>query len=340
MSDLAEAFGALGITQAEIDAAAASGTLLALAAERFLLPGERKFDVADVAERTGLDRDALKKLWFALGFPGPSADDKAFTDSDIEWVRTLLADGTTVSDYTLHEARVISAALARIAEVFIDEMWDDRFAEGQTEMEALGEMAAGYDVERIEGMLLRLLRRHLVAAIYRRLALGDGAKHAGMPTVAVGFADAVGFTTLSQSLSASELTRLVVRFEQFSFDLVAEMGGRIVKTIGDEVMFLFDEAAKAGEFALRLAEHNDDDLPPIRVGLGWGPVLVRQGDCFGPTVNLASRVVGVADGGEVVVDRAMMELLAGNGQFTTTAIPERDLKGFGPVALWRLQRPT
>lgn len=340
MSDLAEAAAALGITQAEIDAAVESGTLLALAAERFLLPGERKFDGAEVAARAGLEPDDLSKLWLALGFSVPSNADKAFTDDDVEVIRTLFTDGTTLSNYTLHEARIVSAALARIAEVIIDEIWDDHFAEGQTEKEALGEMAGSVDVDRLERLLLRLLRRHIVAAIYRRLAFSDRAEQSGMPTAAVGFADIVGFTTLSQSLSAAELTGLVVRFEQSTFDLIAEMGGRVVKTIGDEVMFIFDEAPSAADLSLRLVELDDEWLPPIRVGLGWGPVLVRQGDCFGPTVNLASRVVGVADGGEVVVDRAMTELLESDGRFEARELSPRDLKGFGPVALWRLQRSS
>jgi adenylate cyclase len=140
---------------------------------------------------------------------------------------------------------------------------------------------------------------------------------------------------LSQSLTASDLTALIVGFERTVFDLVAESGGRVVKTIGDEVMFTFDDASAAADFALRITSAGDDALPAVRVGLGWGPVLVRQGDCFGPTVNLASRVVGTANGGEVVVDAAMAELLTTSG-YTLVPIDERELKGFGAVSLWRL----
>lgn len=340
MTDLAEILSALGVTPEEVEGATNNGTLLALAAERFLFPGERKFTSREVAERSGVDSAAMTKLWLALGFPRPASSDSVFTDRDVEVMRMLLSDGTTITEYILHEARVISAALARIAEVFVDEMWDQHFAGGQTETEALGEMAGGVDLDRIEGLLLYMLRKHIVAGIYRRQALNDRTSASGMPSVAVGFADVVGFTSLSHSLSANDLTELVVHFERSTFDLAAEKGGRVVKTIGDEVMFTFEDAPTAADFSLALAELADDQLPAIRVGLGWGPVLVRQGDCFGPTVNLASRLVGVAEGGEVVTEPAMAELLQHDPGFDVVPLRPRDLKGFGAVPLSRLSRPT
>ena len=146
MSDLREVIAALGVDDAEIEAAEADGTLLALIAERFLLPGEKKYDIAQVASLTGLDPSVLKQLWLALGFPVPADDDRSFRDGDIDAIRTLLSDGTVISnDYMLHEARAISSSLARIAEVFIDEMWDQHFAEEKTQAAALGEMAGSHD---------------------------------------------------------------------------------------------------------------------------------------------------------------------------------------------------
>ena len=338
MSDITELLVGLGATEDEIEAATRNGTLLALAAERFLLPGERKLTRAEVAAQSGIDDASLDKLWLALGFARPSSGEAVFTERDIETLRVLVSDGTTMSDYTLHEARVISSAVARVAEVLVDETWDTELAAGRSDEEALSDLAGTYDVDRFERLLLRLLRQHIVAAVYRRLASGGRSTGAGTSSLAVGFADVVGFTSLSGSLSAADLTRLVVRFEQTTFDLIAEMGGRVVKTIGDEVMFTFDDAATAADFALRVAGAGGNELPPIRVGLGWGPVVARQGDCFGPTVNLASRLAGVAAAGEVVVAPAMAEQLAGHERFETTTLGERDLKGFGPVQLWRLQR--
>jgi len=336
VSDVRRFIAALGVDEADLDVAEANGTLLALAAERFLLPGERTLTAREVASEVGITLDELNKLWLALGFPQPLPDEKALSTGDVKVLETLFADGTTVSDYTLHEARVISASLTRIAEVFTDEMWDKNFSAGETQTQALGQIGTSIDVDRIEWLLLHLLRAQIVAAIYRRSALHDRAQREGQPSLAIGFADIAGYTTMSQSLDARELTRLVVSFEQRTYDLAAKMGGRVVKTIGDEVMFVFEEPGIAATFALELGAQPSRDQPALRVGLGWGPVLVRQGDCFGPTVNLASRVVNVASAGEVVVEGRMRAQLATVG-FETTAMGSSELKGFGNVELWRLE---
>ena len=240
------------------------------------------------------------------------------------------------SDYTLHEARVISSALARIAEVFVDEVWDQHPSAGQSHRQALAEMSS-VDIERVEQLLLSLLRRHLVAALYRRSALHDQTQRQGQASLTVGFADLTGFTELSLGLTGEELTRLIVAFERQVFDMIVEMGGRVVKTIGDEVMFTFDSTTAAVELALRLSDAGTD-CPPLRIGLAFGPVLVRQGDCYGPTVILASRVAGGASGGEVVIDPSLASALSGDGRFALAPLGDVRLKGFGPVALSRVSR--
>ena len=328
----------LGVSEREVAAAEANGTLFALAAERFLLPGERLYDLAEVAARTGTRTDDLARFWLALGYAVTESGEKLYTDADVAAMRALVGDGTQLSsEYTQHEARVISSSLARIAEVIVDEMWDQHRSAGQSDEQALGEMA-DIDVERFERLLMSLLRRHIVAAVYRRTALHDQSQRSGQASLAVGFADLTGFTELSHGLSDQELTNLIVAFEQRAFDTIAELGGRVVKTIGDAVMFTFDSPALAVDLALRLAEASGEDVPPLRIGLACGPVLVRQGDCYGPTVNLASRVAGVAGAGEVVVDPTVANTVSGDARVVLTALGDVMLKGFGPVALSRVSR--
>lgn len=330
-------FDVLGVSDDEVAAAEANGTLLALAAERFLLPGERTYGVEELAERTGTSAGDLLRLWLALGFAAPPRLEKAYTEGDVEAIRTLVRGDTQLSsDYTLHEARVISSALARIAEVFVDEIWDQHRSAGQSPGQALAEMS-GVDIERVEKLLLSLLRRHLVAALYRRAALHDQTQRQGQASLTVGFADLTGFTELSLGLTGEELTGLIVAFERQAFDMTAEMGGRVVKTIGDEVMFTFDSTTTAVDLALRLSDAGTD-RPPLRIGLAFGPVLVRQGDCYGPTVILASRVAGVARGGEVLIDPSLASALSRDGRFALSPLGDVTLKGLGPVALSRVSR--
>jgi adenylate cyclase len=336
MSDVYDVLVALGVSRKEVEAAEQNGTLLALAAERFLLPGEREFDTAEVAAQCGVEPETLTKLWLALGFPR-SVDEKVLTAFDIEVLRTFLRDGS-VSDYSLHEVRVISSSLCRVAEVFVDEVWDAHRAAGQSERDALSAMA-GVDLDRMEQILMYVLRRHLVAGFYRRSALHDQAMQYGAPSLAIGFADLAGFTTFSQDMNSTELAGLLVEFERTAYDVVVELGGRVVKTLGDGVLYTSQSPTAAADIALRLAELGDE-LPPVHVGLGWGPVLIRHGDCFGPTVNLVSRLVACAAASEVVIDSAMAQQVAQDDRLSVTALGARDLKSFGDVPLYRLARRT
>ena len=112
----------------------------------------------------------------------------------------------------------------------------------------------------------------------------------------MGFADLVSYTRLSQRLEERELALLVDRFGRRSSDVIAGAGGRLVKTIGDEVLFVADTPAAAATIGLELAEAMaaDPELPDVRVGIATGTVLTRMGDVFGRTVNLASRLTALA----------------------------------------------
>ncbi len=129
----------------------------------------------------------------------------------------------------------------------------------------------------------------------------------------MGFADLVGFTALAQQVTDAELAEVVDQFEHLAYDVVVAGGGRVVKMIGDEVMFLLDDPVAAAEIALGLADASRDasELSDVRVGLAMGPVLEREGDAFGPTVNLASRATGIAYPGTVVVSPEVRAALGG-----------------------------
>jgi adenylate cyclase len=160
----------------------------------------------------------------------------------------------------------------------------------------------------------------------------------------------VGFTMLSQQLSEEELAALVSRFEDVAHDTVTARGGRVVKMIGDEVMFVTDTATDAARIALALAEAYADDelLSDVRVALAVGPVLVQDGDFYGPVVNLASRAADIAAPGSVLVSDefhstllAETEPSAGSsvGEFAFKALRPRLVKDLGRVQLWALYRP-
>jgi adenylate cyclase len=187
-----------------------------------------------------------------------------------------------------------------------------------------------------EKLLIYTWRRHLTMAMQRMRPHVS----AGAPAeVAVGFADLVGFTQLSRQLTSEELAVVVRRFESGATDLIVELGGRIIKSIGDEVLFVADEAAVAANIALALSERaRRRTTSGIRVGVEFGPVITHAGDVFGDTVNLASRLTSLAEPHHVLVGPVLAEVLAKQPAFDVELLQPIDVKGFGPTTPAALRR--
>ena len=199
-------------------------------------------------------------------------------------------------------------------------------------------------LETLESQVVFTFRRQLAAYAARA---GSEVLHSDTDELfplqrAVGFADLVQFTRLSRDLSGAELADVVARFEAVGRDVISVGGGRVVKTVGDEIMFLADTPEDGAQIAVSLAETitADPDLPPLRVGLAWGSMFSRYGDVFGPTVNLAARMESVALPGTVMVDPDTADAVerALPGGFETDEGTDVELHGIGTVRLSQLRR--
>ena len=325
----------------EIERARTEGLLTLLAVAASALPGGGRYTGDELAAKVGMDRELSKRLWRAMGFPDVDDDDRVFTDADADALATvhaMLTMGMTTVESTVQLTRVIGSSLARIAEAMLGAR-EERARDALPIQADLFALAAEATLETQSRMLDYVWRRHLQAASRRRLMAASRTDRPGAP-MAVGFADLVGFTALSQQVTATELAEVVDRFEALAFDQVALQGGRVAKMIGDEVMFVVDDVQAALETALSLAEAYADDeiLSDVRVGLAWGDVLAREGDYYGPVVNLASRIVNIAIAGAVVVAEPVHEALADDGRYAFRALRQRNLKDIGRVRLWRVRR--
>jgi adenylate cyclase len=331
-----------GATDEEIDQAVADDVLDLFVVDRMLVPSRRRYTRAEVAELTGVNLNLLERFWRALGFPGVSDDDRAFTDLDLEAVRLfqgMQSLGATRTDTALQLARVIGSSMSRIAEAELVP-GDISSSEVDTIMAADAfASVADVTIPAMARLLEFVWRRQVAAGIARTMLLRSlGVAPGESPVMAVGFADMVGFTLLSQHLSDQELAAVVRRFEEVSHDIVVGLGGRVVKMIGDEVMFVVDSVADAARIGLDLADaYADDDLlSDVRVGLAAGQVLARDGDYFGPTVNLAHRIVNIGNPGTVLISdefhTALME--EAPEEFTAEPLRPRLLKDLGRVQLW------
>jgi adenylate cyclase len=339
VTEASDPHGSTGSTDPEADTPALEALGLD-ALENYADLGAPEFDLADVARTSGLDIGALEAFWRALGFPEARAGEKQLTAADVDMLSTVvsrIADGTLDPDAALQMARVIGSALDRVAAAQVDALVSrlTRPAVG-TERE---ELRRTLDLAGLMPPVLEFVwRRQLAAAARRRLL--RAAAPGESPPACVGFADLVGFTAQTQQLDQSELALVVGRFEAIAYDVVARHGGRVVKTIGDEVMFLTDDADVAARIALDLARtyRDDPDLSDVRVGLALGPVLERDGDIYGHTVNLANRIVSVAYPGSVVVSGELYDALEQHDDYEFTSLRNHYLKDIGRVPLWRLRR--
>jgi adenylate cyclase len=338
--DMTELLRAVGVEDDEIDEARSHRHLELLAIEHLVVPEATVHDIDAVVAATGLTAEQVARLWRSLGFVEPRPGDHLFTDVDVDMLRTigqLLAMGWIDDELTVQMARVIGWSLSRIASALIDSI---------DPAEPAGGLPHDDDFASVAPLLLPMLlqimdyvwRRHIQAEARARMAR-DHAE--GDPDHrVVGFADLVGFTALSQQIDAHELAEVVDRFESIAYDTVNRLGGRVVKMIGDEVMFSVPDEPSAIEIALSLAEtyRNDDELSDVRVGLAAGPVLMREADLFGPVVNRASRIVNIAFPGSVVCAGELADALGDLPGVAAKSIGTRNLKDIGKVQLFVVRR--
>ena len=300
-----------------------------------VLPHAKRLTDVEVAAQSGVDLELAHRLRRAMGLPDVPMGEEAYLLADVEalrHVRHLVETGRLDDADLLHMARTLGLAAARMADAVVG-FWSDRVVSGQGL-----EMLDPERIDELEQIIGYLFRRHLLDSVSRHAAgfteTGEG------PAVAVGFADLVGFTSLSEQLSDRETGELIERFEVLAADVVVGGGGRVIKMIGDEVMFTA-EVDHIGAIALSLAEaFSSPDLPAVRVGAACGTVVSQGGDIFGPVVNLAHRATMAARAGTVLISPALADLLRDDPRYTVYAIRPHRLKGIGVVRLAVLRRAT
>lgn len=318
-----------------------------------ILGGPRSLTLDALVERTDMDLDLLRAYWRVLGLP-VIENETTFTDDDAQALRDIarIAEEEDLSDRSLTSlVRSVGHTTERLA------LWQaEALVEHMAQRHQLDDTSARLLVlDRLpslapvlEAQLVHAWRRQLAALAGRWSVEFSGARAADetgegelpLPR-AVGFADIVSFTTRTASLRSHELSDFVSDFEAGARDVVTSAGGRVVKTIGDAVLFIADDVEAGAQVALGLAgagrDGAEDNVPPVRVSLVWGRVLSRFGDVFGPSVNLAARLTDEAEPGTVLLDPATAALLAGDSRFALTAKPAREVQGLGVIAPVRLQ---
>ncbi|AXT84141.1 adenylate/guanylate cyclase domain-containing protein [Aeromicrobium sp. A1-2] len=305
---------------------------------RLILGGELNLTSTEVADKGGLSLEDGKRLWRALGFPD-TGDAIAYGGPDVEAVATVAAaieTGVLDEESIFRLTRALGTTMSRLADwqvsTLVEQVEHDvQGGKSASRLEAAVGLATGV-ARGFEQLMIYAWRRHLAAAAARIEALGAADEELLSTVVTVGFADLSRFTLLSNELDDSTLGALVENFETRCSDIVTAHGGRVIKTLGDAVLFVTADAKEGTRTALDLVRQiaSRDDMPDICVGLATGSAISRLGDVFGPSVNLAARLSHVARSNRVLIDEATAAAL--DDEFDTRTLPPRPLRGFGNVS--------
>ncbi len=345
---LLERLSAEGVSLEELRDAVASGHLTVLPVERAIAGDGPRFSAREIAERSGLGLELALAFRAALGIPyGDDLDDRVGTQADLDAATRIKAilDAGFPAEEMLRNARVMGMATARVAESNRDLVVRNLTSPGDNERELADRLVGTVEFllplgteflsYAFQANLLELVKRDVIGAA--DLASGD---IGGVVERTVCFADLVEFTSLGEEIAPEELGAVVGHFEELATGVVVPPV-RLVKTIGDAVMLVSPEAESLVEQALDLvatAAAEGDQFPVMRAGIATGPTLPQAGDYYGRSVNLASRVTGIARPGSVLVDAATRDA-AGESGLTYSFAGERRLKGIDSrQKLFRVRR--
>jgi adenylate cyclase len=308
-----------------------------------LWPDRKRMTLAEAAERIEIDERVLRRVWRAAGFVDPPADAQVVTSDDIEVYKMLhLGIEFLGEDVILQFVRVLGAAVERVADAgvsaFVVNVGPARMEADPSGLELARANTASLALLPGLARAFDVLLRHRMEAARRPLA-ADVAAGVEVQRRSIGFADLVGSTALTQQLDMRDLGAALSEFDTTAAEIITASGGRVVKLIGDEVMFTVPDASAATEIALALVEAfgSHDVLPPVRVGVASGDVVSRDGDYAGAVVNLAARAVKMAQPSSLLVDGTTRDAL--DDAFHSEKAGVFSLKGFAEeVPLYRVTR--
>lgn len=342
-SGLIEYLVGLGFTTEEMAEAERRGRLFGLAGDVLLWSGPQTYTLRSAADSIGVTVEAVAHAWAILGLTVDDVDTPALSQADVDglatWAEMRVQMGSDAADVYL---RVLGASVARLAEAASSmirtsspSLWlghtNDELATAQAYRKA------AEFVPRLGQMIDAVHRHHLVST--RTFIEGAGGPASGL-LCGVGFADLSGFTALTQTLTPAELSAMLTEFGATTSDVVHAHDGRVVKFLGDAVMWVNSDPERLAQAAIDLVDHpraREEGLQ-VRAGLGYGEILAMGGDYFGNAVNLAARLVAAAAPGQILAAAEVYQRLPDWPAIIQEPLP---LKGFDvPVTAYDLGRAS
>lgn len=308
--------------------------------EALLLGAPCELTREEVADAAGVDELTARSLWNAMGFAEVPPGERAFTRLDAQALRDVLSLaelGIVDADTQLMLARAMGQGLSRLAEAQVDVLRDATAGMTVDQATAAAVESAADVLPTLERLMVHVWRRQFAAATARAFV---AATEGGQPLLSIGFVDLVDYTRSTQHWDAATLERTLERFERATSLRVTAVGGQVVKTLGDAVMYVTDDPGAAVEVALQTVDAHavDDELPDVRAGVALGPVLVRLGDVFGQPVNIASRLTDEARPRTVLVDERTAAALSDDRSYVLKRLRRRSVRGYKSLTPHLLRR--
>jgi adenylate cyclase len=344
---LLEQLDEAGFSLDELREAAAQERLPLLPVERELRR-EEAYSAREVAEEAGIPLELLSRIQQAFGMPVIDPDEKSFTEDGMAAAKRVAEFRRfgLPEEGMIEVTRVIGQSMSRLAEAIRGLVFEAvrpatasehdiglRYAEAAKQL--MPELAP---------MLYDALTAHLAEQIRGDVVLraeeATGRALPGARDMGVAFADLVGFTRLGEGRPVNELGALADRLAHLA-QASARPPVKLVKTVGDAAMLVSPEPGPLLDAVLALvqaAEAEGPDFPQLKAGVAFGPVLSRGGDWYGHTVNVASRITGIARPGSVLATEAAHDALADG--YAWSFAGDRKLKNVRePVKLFRARPP-
>jgi adenylate cyclase len=302
------------------------------------------YSAEEIERRSNLPAGMMLRIRRLQGLPEPGPEDKVFSEEDIEAARStkMFLDAGFSEERITEITRVLGEGMGRLATTIIAAFAQTFLQKGDNEEDVALRFAelAEQLTPATAPILVAVFNAHLREAVSRamlgRAELESGGA-VGSQEIAVCFADLVGFTRLGTQVEVLELGTVAGRLAELAAS-TTEGPVRLIKTIGDAAMFVSPEPGPLVGVALKLVQAFErEELPSLRAGIAYGSALVRAGDYYGNSVNLASRVTGVARPGSVLCTQEVHD--AAPGDYDWSRAGRYRLKGVsGHTPLYRARR--
>lgn len=319
-----------------------------------LLGGSACYSAQDLARSFSVPVSLVNEFWSAMGFPVVDPSDVIFTERDraaFERWNTVIANGhidqaTGRSLLRAHSHLADRLALWQVEALVEDAVRRLGMEDTAARQYVLEHMLQGISI--LQDSFIHSWQRQLESLLVRtqREVAQRGAvegSHQRFPlTRSLGFVDMVSYTSTA-AIMGEKLPELIGRFEDVTRSAVTQAGGRVVKMMGDAVLFIADELSTGLDVVTTLIERlqADDQVLPVRASFVRGDVFSRSGDVFGPTVNLASRLAGIAPEGGILTDASTAAAINAEHSiagYSVESFPMAELRGVGKVRPYLISR--